>query len=175
MAEAKRPGRSPWRDLEALVAVAALLSLLAAPLAAEEPRSLAVSIGSFDVSKDRSQVEGGLEYRQPIGVWQLCFAGGVFGTEEGSVWGFAGLRRDLPLGGRFLLTPAFGIALYEEGDGKDLGGLVEFRSAIELGREFADRSRIALVFYHLSNAGLYDLNPGSNSLILTYSFPLQRP
>ncbi len=50
----------------------------------------------------------------------------------------------------------------------------EFRSALELGYEWANRKRLALAIYHLSNAGLYDRNPGSNSLILTYSFPLRR-
>lgn len=165
--------RFPWRLLKATV-VPATLFWVALPTSAEEPRSLALSGGVFNFSKDKSSAEGGLEYRQPTGVWGLVGALGLSGTEEGSFWVFAGLRRDFRLAQGWWLTPAFAIAFYEEGDGKDLGGPVEFRSAIEISHEWPKRQRLALAIYHLSNAGIYDLNPGSNSLVLTYSFSLRR-
>ena len=152
--------------------LAALVLASASPAAAEQTRSLAFSLGVFNVSKDETSLEGGVEYRIPTGRWGLTAVGGLSGTEDASIYILAGLRRDFRLGEGWWVTPAFGIALYEDGDGKDLGGPVEFRSAIEVAYEWPKRYRLALVFYHLSNAGLDEQNPGSNSLVLTYSFPL---
>ncbi|HSN88855.1 MAG TPA: acyloxyacyl hydrolase [Thermoanaerobaculia bacterium] len=46
--------------------------------------------------------------------------------------------------------------------------MVEFRSGVELAWRLNERSRIGLCLYHLSNGGLYDFNPGTESLILSY-------
>lgn len=150
----------------------AVLLLVAPPSRSLEPRAVAVSVGAFNVSKSEKQVEVGIEFRTPAPVWGLAVAAGLCATQDQSLWVFGGLRRDFSLGGGWLVTPAFAVSLYSQGDGKDLGGPVEFRTALELGHEWANRRRLALVVYHLSNAGLYDHNPGSNSLILTYSWPL---
>jgi hypothetical protein len=139
---------------------------------AEEPRSLAVSVGMFNFNKTPSPVEAGVEYRHPTGVWKMAAAGGLYANADGAVWVFGGLRRDFRLVERWWITPAFGVSLYSQGDSKNLGGPLEFRSAIELGREFRNRTRLAFGIYHLSNAGIYYPNPGSNSLIVTYSWPL---
>ena len=70
-------------------------------------------------------------------------------------------------------NPGFAVSLYEEGStGKDLGGPVEFRSSLEFARRFAGGSSLGLAVYHLSNAGIYDDNPGSNSVILSWAFPV---
>ncbi len=171
----RRPVRGwPTRGVALGVLMVILTGGSASPSRAEETRALALGGGVFNFSKGRSSAEGGLEYRQPTGVWGLTGALGLSGTEEGSFWVFAGLRRDLRLAEGWWVTPAFAVALYEKGDGRDLGGPVEFRSAIEISHEWPKRQRLALAFYHLSNAGIYDLNPGSNSLVLTLSFPLWR-
>lgn len=150
-----------------------MASMATAPLSAQESRSLAFSAGAFNFNKDPTVVEAGIEYRHPINVWKLAVAGGLTANVDGALYVFGGLRRDFKLGGPWLITPGFGIALYEKGDSKDLGGLVEFRSALEIGHQWPSRHRLAFAIYHLSNAGIHDLNPGSNSLILTYSLPLK--
>ena len=149
-----------------------VLAIACMPAVAEEPRSLAVSIGMFNFNKTPSPVEAGFEYRHPTGVWKMAAAGGLYANADGAVWVFGGLRRDFRLAERWWITPAFGASLYSQGNSKNLGGALEFRSAIELGREFRNRTRLAFGIYHLSNAGIYYPNPGSNSLILTYSWPL---
>ena len=140
---------------------------------AQELRSIAFSAGAFNFNKSPTVFEAGIEYRHPINVWKLAVAGGLTANVDGAFYLFGGLRRDFRLGGPWLITPAFGIALYEKGDSKDLGGTVEFRSALELGHQWPNLHRIAFGVYHLSNAGLHDLNPGSNSLIVIYSLPLK--
>ena len=63
---------------------------------------------------------------------------------------------------------------YFEGNGKDLGHVFEIRSALEVAYRFDDRSRLGVMFYHISNAGLGDdKNPGAEALTLSYSFPLR--
>lgn len=148
-----------------------LLLLAAAPARADGPW-LAASAGRFNISKTGKRVEIGLELRYPTDWYGLEIAVGAAGTEDGNVWVYGGLRRDFELESRWRLTPGFAIALYEEGDGKDLGGVVEFRSSIELAYLLNRRSRVGLTFYHLSNAGIYDKNPGSNSLVASYAFSL---
>ncbi len=153
------------------VLVALLLS--AAPAAAEEPFSLAFSGGVSNFNKSEDKLEIGFEARLPTGLWGMAVATGLYANDDRSVWVFGGLRRDFHLTRSWILTPAFAVSLYGQGDGKDLGGPVEFRSALEIGYEWPSHRRLAFAISHLSNAGIYDHNPGMNSLILTYSLPLR--
>ncbi len=132
--------------------------------------------GIYNTANDDNPTELGVEYRFaglkiprfPASI-ALKPAVGVAGTEDGNAWAYGGLRLDLKLGS-WVVTPQFAVALYEQGDGRDLGGEMEFRSGIEVGYSFAAGPRVGLLFYHLSNADFYDFNPGSNSLVLTLSF-----
>lgn len=150
-----------------------VLLLAAAPIAAVEPLSLAFSGGVSNFNKSETRFELGSEVRFPTDLWGLAVATGLYVNHDRSAWVFAGLRRDFSLfDSSWIVTPAFAVSLYSQGDGKDLGGPIEFRSALEIGYEWPSRRRLAFAIYHLSNAGIYDRNPGMNSLILTYSFPL---
>lgn len=162
----------PRRRAICAVAVLWVLVVGAAAVRADEVRSLALSGGVFRFNKPDKQVEVGAELRLPTQTWKLVVATGIYYAAEGSFYGFGGLRRDFSLGGRWQVTPGFGVALYEQGNGKDLGGLVQFRSMLEISHQWPKGKRLGAAFYHLSNAGLYDHNPGSNSVIVTYSFPV---
>ena len=72
-----------------------------------------------------------------------------------------------------MVTGSLGAGYYEEGDGKDLGHELEFRSQIEIAYRFDDRSRLGLAVSHTSNASIADTNPGSESAILYYSVPIE--
>jgi len=65
-------------------------------------------------------------------------------------------------------SPAAGV--YDRGNDKDLGGSIQFRSGLELAYEMNPGSRVGAVFYHLSNAGLEPNNPGSESLVVFWSW-----
>ena len=141
----------------------------------EERGWIVVAPGLFDINDTEEDVfELGLELRSRPMKWGLAAAGGVAVTDEEAAWIWGGVRRDFPLGAsrRTWIGLGFGVSLYDEGDGKDLGGPVEFRSSIELSFKVAASARLGLNLYHLSNAGLYDLNPGSNSLVLVAAFGL---
>lgn len=150
----------------------AALALLPASPAAAAGGSWAVSLGQFDVARDEKPFEGGLQFRFPafsFGSLELTPAVGAAANEDESFWIYGALRYDFELSERWVVTPTVGVSFYEEGDGKDLGGPAEFRTGLEIAYRLR-RGRLGVLFYHLSNAGLYDHNPGANSLTLSWAF-----
>lgn len=166
-----------------LLAAAIAASLLgpAAPAAAQtavptsDPALFAFGLGIFDVLQDDgyTSVNANLEWRGEAFWWKLRPLIGIGANTDGAVYGYAGLALDLHLTDRLVLTPSFAPSLYFEGDSKDLGHVVEFRSGIELSYRFDDASRLGIALHHLSNASLDDDNPGTETLNLYYMTPLQ--
>lgn len=151
---------------------AALLGAAAAPLRAEDdPSFLTLSAGAFDVGKDDTAFEGRIEYRHDAKFWIFKPFGGVMATSDGGAYAFAGVLIDAYWGNRIVTTLSFAPGAYHEGDGKDLGHTIEFRSQFEIAWRFDDRSRLGLAISHMSNASIGDKNPGEESLTLNYSFP----
>ena len=70
--------------------------------------------------------------------------------------------------GKINLTPSFTPGLYSEGDGKDLGHIVEFKSEIQLSVDLLKNSQLGFSYNHMSNASLGDKNPGANSYMFNY-------
>ncbi len=62
---------------------------------------------------------------------------------------------------------------YAANGGFDLGGPIEFRSGIEMGFESGNGWRYGLSYDHRSNAGLYDDNPGIETVQFRVSMPLR--
>ena len=157
------------------VATAACVALPVVPAAAEDdPEFLSFQLGGFDVNDDETTGMLGVEYRSDFKDFILTPMAGGFITAEGGLYGYGGVFVDVVLGRRIVLRPAFAVGAYSDGDGKDLGGVLEFRSAISLAWRFDDRSRLGVEFAHLSNAGIYDDNPGTETLTINYSVPLDR-
>ncbi len=155
--------------------VAALLAALpGSAWAAEdgEPDFLTFGVGYFDMFKDQNAFIGNLEYRSNKSLWYLKPHVGVFATSDGGAYIYTGVRLDIFIGNRFVISPNFSPGLYHEGGGKDLGFEVEFRSGLELGYRFDDRGRLTVAMHHLSNASLADKNPGTETITLYYSLPL---
>jgi lipid A 3-O-deacylase len=149
---------------------------------AQELAAIAVQAGHFSTLRGADQVEIGWEVRFAPRELRLLGrtlpwtpAAGAMVTGDGAQYVYAGGRFDVPLGGfwSWLLTPSCSLGLYNREDGKNLGGVLEFRSAVEISRRLGRYGRLGATFYHLSNAGLYRPNPGSESLVLTYSAGLR--
>ena len=70
--------------------------------------------------------------------------------------------------GNLNITPSFSPGLYEEGDGKDLGHVLEFKSELQLSLDLFSNSELGFSYNHISNASLSDKNPGANSY--TFNF-----
>jgi hypothetical protein len=159
------------------LALAAIPFLAAGPaLAEDDPSFLSVGAGWWDIiAQDDNQGDFRLEYRHGQRFLHIFKPwAGLEVTSAGGVWGGGGLLVDIYLGRRVVLTGSTGVGGFYKGDGKDLGHEIEFRSTIELGYRFDDRSRLSLAFGHLSNAGIGDDNPGTEVLTLYYHLPIDR-
>jgi lipid A 3-O-deacylase len=179
------PNRRPPGRAAAVRLALAAVCLLAAPrfVAAAE---WALYAGAFDVGTGDEVAEAGVEARfrlfeLPLGAFELPLepAAGVMANADGGGYLYGSLRiplHELWNGSerpaeppRWRVVPFTGAGLYEAGDGKDLGGAVEFRSGLEVAVRAGDRWWVGLSYYHLSNAVLYDRNPGEESLVLVVS------
>ena len=114
----------------------------------------------------------GLEYRhKALSRWLIRPALGGFIGEHDATYLYAGIRRDFTIGERWLLAPSLDIGSYRPGNGIDLGTELEFRSGVELGYRF-DTWRVSFGLFHLSNGGIGDRNPGTNSAVIAMHIPL---
>lgn len=93
-------------------------------------------------------------------------------TTDKALYGIVGLLIDIDLGSRWWFTPVAGVGAYSEGNGKDLGHAIEFRTQVEFARRLRNDARIAIALSHISNASLGDENPGAEILSLYYSIPV---
>jgi hypothetical protein len=140
---------------------------------------LSFNAGIFEVFEDKETAQFGIEYRgdsfyqwdAAAGIELRPIIGGFVNADE-ALYGYAGLHLDVRLNEQWLISPNFAVGAYEENDSLDLGGPLNFRSGLELGYELSNQHRVGLVVNHISNAGIYDRNPGENSVLVTYSVPL---
>ena len=154
-------------------AVAAGGIMAPAVLAQEDQALLAGGVGAFDfIQTDEQAMDFRIEYRHGSGLWIFKPWFGLEGTSDGALYGLGGVLADFPLGPNIFITPSFGAGAYAEGDGKDLGHVIEFRSQIEVAYRFDNASRLGLAFSHISNAGLGTENPGTEVINLYYALPV---
>ncbi|RVU35221.1 acyloxyacyl hydrolase [Hwanghaeella grinnelliae] len=137
-----------------------------------DPAFIRFGGGYYDINDDQDAGEFHLEYITDLDWWIFTPMVGVMATTDAAAYVYAGIRADIYLGRRWVITPQFAPGLYHDGDGKDLGHVIEFRSGLEVAYRFDDRSRLGLTLYHLSNASLDDNNPGTEVVTLHYSLPM---
>ena len=172
----RRMIRRGSKQLETVLAAGVVLGLVGfatpAALAGEEPAFLAFGAGVYDVFDDHTTAEFRLEYRSDIRFWKFAPFIGAMTNAEGALYGYAGLGLDIFLGDHFVVTPNAAFGAYYDGSSKDLVGTLEFRTGGEFAYRFNDASRLGLAFNHISNASIYDSNPGTESLVIMYALPL---
>ncbi len=144
------------------------------PAQADEPDFFAFSAGGYDVNDDQTAAEFRVEYRSDLRFWKLIPFIGLAGTSDEAIYSYAGLGLDIYLGRRVVIQPNAAVVGYHEGNGKDLGGEFQFRTGGEIAWRFDDWSRLGIAFHHISNAGIYESNPGTELLVLTYSVPFTK-
>ena len=88
-------------------------------------------------------------------------------TADSATYLYTGIQAEYKLG-RLNLTPSFTPGLYHEGDGKDLGHLVEFKSELQLSLDLSPSTEFGFSYNHLSNASLGEKNPGANSYMFNF-------
>ncbi|MBI36235.1 MAG: deacylase [Alphaproteobacteria bacterium] len=141
---------------------------------AQEDSYISFGSGWYDLNDNRDAVDLRLEYRsnkQYLGFFKPWIGFEI--TSDIAAYGALGLLSDLHIGQNLFLTPSLGVGVYSDGDGKKLGNTIQFRSQIEIGYKFADRSKLSLALGHISNAHLSDENPGTEIITVYYSVPVQ--
>ena len=126
---------------------------------------------SFRDNKDKTSMVGA-EYRFADQFNGLRPTVGAFVNNDSAAYGYAGAYWDLPLNtAPFVISPGFAVGGYHQGDSKDLGLGLEFRSTMEVTYKMQNGQRIGAQISHLSNASLGDENPGVETLQVVYSHP----
>ena len=92
---------------------------------------------------------------------------GALITEDTAAYIYTGVQAQYKIGA-LNLTPSFTPGLYHEGDGKDLGHLIEFKSEVQLSLDLSKTSEFGFSYNHLSNASIGDKNPGANSYMFNF-------
>ncbi|MDA0787329.1 MAG: acyloxyacyl hydrolase [Proteobacteria bacterium] len=161
------------RKITIMLAVAVMAFAYRPPAAmADDPDFLTIGGGWYDFNDNMDAFDFRAEYRSDYKL--LGFTKpwvGVEATSDQAVYVVGGLLVDLYFGRRWVFTPSFGAGIYADGSGKDLGHTIEFRSQLEFGYRFDDRSRVSLAVSHISNASLGDNNPGTEIATFYYHIP----
>tara|TARA_Y100000591_G_C21621502_1_gene588083 strand:- start:86 stop:598 length:513 start_codon:yes stop_codon:yes gene_type:complete len=131
-------------------------------------------IGNFDFSDDKQKaILVGFQH-QNESLNRDTFLGNVspitggFVTENSAVYVYTGIEWNVDMGGKILFTPSFAPGLYHEGDGKDLGHVLEFKSEVQFSYMASNNTSFGLSYNHVSNASLGDKNPGANSYMFNF-------
>ena len=129
--------------------------------------------GMFDFSDDgkRSNLVGVQHQNEDLNrntfIGNLSPVTGAMITSDNATYFYTGVQANYKIGS-LNFTPSFTPGYYNEGNGKDLGHALEFKSEIQLSLEMPMDSQLGLSYNHLSNASLGDKNPGANSYMFNF-------
>ena len=127
--------------------------------------------GNFDFSDDKQKaILVGFQH-QNENLVRDTFLGNVspvtggFVTENSAAYIYTGVEWNYEMGDKLKFTPSFAPGLYHEGDGKDLGHALEFKTEVQASYSISNSTSIGMSYNHISNASLGKKNPGANSYI----------
>ena len=88
-------------------------------------------------------------------------------TADNAVYLYTGVQADYDIG-LLKLSPSFTPGIYNQGNGKDLGHIIEFKSEIRLSMDLSKNSMFGMSYNHISNASLGSKNPGANNYMFNF-------
>ena len=92
---------------------------------------------------------------------------GIMITADNASYFYTGVQAQYKMG-KLNIVPSFTPGIYNEGDGKDLGHPIEFKSELQVSLDIFSNSELGFSYNHLSNASLGDKNPGANSYMINF-------
>jgi len=142
-------------------------------IADEKKSGINFYTGMFDFSDDKKRSTlFGIEH-QDENLYRDTFLGrvspvtGMMITADNATYFYTGVEANLDLG-PFKLTPSFTPGIYSQGEGKDLGHPLEFKSEVQLSMDLGESTNFGMSYNHVSNASLGDKNPGANSYMFNF-------
>ncbi|MDA9678196.1 acyloxyacyl hydrolase [Candidatus Pelagibacter sp.] len=156
-----------------LIFTIASINLVVAEEKIDNQQQFNIFTGNFDFSDEKqSAFLVGFQH-QDENLNRDTFLGNVspitggFITENSAAYVYTGVEWNLDMGG-LMFTPSFAPGLYHEGNGKDLGHVLEFKSEVQLSYSVSDNTSFGASYNHVSNASLGDKNPGANSYMFNF-------
>ena len=92
---------------------------------------------------------------------------GLMFTADNAAYIYTGVQAQYKIG-NINIVPSFAPGYYNQGDGKDLGSPLEFKSELQLSLDILSNTELGFSYNHLSNASLGDKNPGANSYMFNF-------
>jgi len=139
----------------------------------EKTTELNVYSGMFDFSDDGKKASLiGIQHQNEM-LNRDTFLGnlspitGAMITADSAAYFYTGVQAQYKFGS-MNITPSFAPGIYSQGDGKDLGHPLEFKSEVQLSLDLPKSSQLGFSYNHLSNASLGDKNPGANSYMFNF-------
>ena len=136
--------------------------------------SFSIFGGSYDYDDDNTSTLYGLNYHlsdNTFSVLNLIDLNPVIGgfvTAKSATMLYSGFETNIGKDSIYLnLSSSAGI--YSNGDGKDLGNTLQFKSEVNIFYRLGKSSRLGLGSHHISNAGLSSVNPGTNNFYLIFN------
>jgi len=132
--------------------------------------------GTFDTIDKEGDDEAnlyGFEHNNPV-LFRDTFVGkfspitGGFVTDKSSIYLYTGVQAEYEIG-PLNVVPSFAPGYYEEGDGKDLGMSLEFKSELKFSFDIFKDSKIGYSYSHISNNDWGDINPGVDNQTISFS------
>ena len=132
--------------------------------------------GTFDLidkEGDDKATLYGFEHNNPL-LFRDTFIGrfspitGGFVTDKSSIYLYTGVQAQYEIGSLNII-PSFAPGYYDEGNGKDLGMALEFKSEIKVSFEIFKDSKIGYSYSHISNNEWGDINPGVDNQQISFS------
>ena len=151
-----------------------ILTLPSFIVSAEENKNISehqynLYTGNFDFSDDKQKaILVGFQH-QNENLERDTFLGyaspitGGFVTENSAAYVYTGVEWNYAMSEKLKFTPSFTPGIYYEGDGKDLGHALEFKTEVQLSYSISKSTNLGMSYNHISNASLGDKNPGANS------------
>ena len=130
--------------------------------------------GNFDFSDDKQKALLVGFQHQNENLERNTFLGNVspitggFVTENSAAYVYTGIEWNYTMGDKIKFTPSFAPGIYHEGDGKDLGHALEFKTEVQLSYSISKSTNLGMSYNHISNASLGDKNPGANSYMFNF-------
>jgi lipid A 3-O-deacylase len=126
-------------------------------------------VGNFDFSDNKQKaILVGFQH-QNENLERDTFLGNIspitggFLTENSAAYIYTGVEWNYAIGDKLKFTPSFAPGIYHEGNGKDLGHALEFKTEVQASYSVSGSTSIGMSYNHISNASLGDKNPGANS------------
>ena len=139
------------------------LPINAEDLKIENNSEFNVYTGMFDFSDDgkRSTLIGfqhqNVDLNRDTFLGNLSPITGALMTADNAAYFYTGVQTQYSIGALNVI-PSFTPGIYEQGDGKDLGHIIEFKSEVQLSLDLPKDSQFGFSYNHLSNASLGDKN-----------------